>query len=139
MALDDGRIMPNLILQAICGGPLTVYDSGEQTRSLCYVDDAIRGLVSMATVNLPPEPGHPTILNLGSRDERTVNEIAEMVWRLVGGRDGVTPIVRRDLPEGDVPRRLPETTHALSWLGWECEVPLEDGIVRMAEDTRWRL
>jgi nucleoside-diphosphate-sugar epimerase len=120
MAPDDGRIITNLLTQALDGEPLTLYGDGSQTRSFCYVDDLVDGLVLLAqsTVNGP--------LNLGSPSEMTVADFADVVAELLGN----TGRVYKDLPVSDPKRRQPDISLARSALGWEPTVPLVDGLQR---------
>ncbi len=121
MRSDDGRIVSNMIVQALEGRPMTVYGSGSQTRSFCYVADLVRGLVALADVATPP--GGP--VNLGNPDEFTVLELAHMVRDLV---DSASPIVHRPLPEDDPRRRRPDIGLAEALLGWRPRVGLDRGL-----------
>lgn len=121
MRPDDGRIVSNLVNQAIKGAPLTVYGTGEQTRSFCYVTDMVKGL--MALMALAPNPKVP--VNLGNPSEFTVGELAAMVRRLVpsAGR-----IVYQPLPQDDPQRRRPDIARAQALLGWQPRVALAQGL-----------
>ncbi len=118
MAPDDGRIVTNFLIQAMAGEPLTIYGDGSQTRSFCYVDDLVDGLLllSKSTVVDP--------VNLGKPNEMTVNDFADLVAELLGdtGRE------YRELPQSDPVRRQPDITRAREWLGWEPETPLAIGL-----------
>ena len=119
--LDDGRVVPAFYVQAITGQPLTVFGSGQQTRSLCYIDDLVRGLIAlMETPGLAGE-----VINLGCPEERTVLEIAAAIQRAAGC---ACPIVHRPLPIDDPARRCPDITRANTLLGWEPEIGFEDGL-----------
>ena len=118
---QDGRVISNFIVQALQGDDLTVYGKGEQTRSFCYVDDLIDGL--MALMQSPDEVVGP--VNLGNPGEYTVLELAEMVLKLTGGR---SKIVFKPLPQDDPTQRQPDITVARSTLGWEPKVPLQEGL-----------
>ncbi len=120
---DDGRVVSNFVLQALRGDPLTVYGDGSQTRSLCFVDDEVRGLVALfdAEVTGP--------VNIGNPDEYTVLELATTVVELLGSS---SPIVHRPLPADDPTRRRPDITLARSVLGWEPTTALRDGLARTA-------
>jgi dTDP-glucose 4,6-dehydratase len=119
MRLDDGRMVPTFIRQALAGHPLTVTGAGDQTRSLCYVTDTVAGLIGLAYSS---EPGP---INLGNPDERTVVDIAAAVCRVVGGESPVQHIP----PVTDDPRhRCPDITLARDRLGWAPSVPLEEGL-----------
>jgi dTDP-glucose 4,6-dehydratase len=123
MQVDDGRVVPNFIKQALHGEPLTVYGDGSQTRSFCYVDDLIEGIVRLLYSDV-----HDPV-NIGNPVETTILEFAETINRLVGNPAGITyqPAQRG---EGDPQRRQPDISRARSLLGWEPRVPLEDGIRR---------
>jgi dTDP-glucose 4,6-dehydratase len=115
----DGRVVSNFIVQALAGDPLTVYGDGSQTRSLCYVDDEVRGLLAL----LDAEITGP--VNLGNPDERTVLEIADAVREVVGSTSGIT---YEPLPEQDPVRRCPDITLARTELGWAPEIELKVGL-----------
>lgn len=119
MAIDDGRVVSNFIVQALRGESLTVYGDGSQTRSLCYVDDLVEGLLGL--MERSPVPGP---INLGNPEELTVLEIAERVIAMVGrGR-----IVRRPLPEDDPRRRKPDIQAAERAFGFRPRVAFEQGL-----------
>jgi nucleoside-diphosphate-sugar epimerase len=121
--LDDGRVVPAFCVQALTGQPLTVFGSGHQTRSLCYVGDIVRGLIAlMETPDLSGEA-----VNIGCPEERTVLDIAAVVLRLTGS---ASEIERRPLPVDDPARRCPDTGKARERLGWEPATPLTDGLIR---------
>ena len=120
----DGRVVSNFIVQALKGEPLTVYGDGSQTRSFCYVDDLIEGIVRLF------ERGGPEPTNIGNPNEFTVRQLAEVVLRLTGSR---SPVVERPLPTDDPKVRQPDITHAREVLGWEPQVPLEAGLRRTIE------
>jgi nucleoside-diphosphate-sugar epimerase len=120
----DGRVVSNFIVQALSGKPLTVYGDGSQTRSLCYVDDEIRGLLAL----LDSELTGP--VNLGNPDERTVLQIAHAVQEIVGSGSGIT---YEPLPEQDPTRRCPDITLARTRLGWEPEIELKVGLALTVE------
>ncbi|MGE5384571.1 MAG: UDP-glucuronic acid decarboxylase family protein [Betaproteobacteria bacterium] len=126
----DGRVVSNFIVQALQGEPLTVYGNGEQTRSFCYVDDTVEGLLRMmdASVEGP--------INIGNPCEHTVLELAEKVLRLTGSR---SKLVRRPLPEDDPRRRCPDISSARTQLGWEPKVSLEDGLRATIDYFRYEL
>ena len=115
----DGRVVSNFIVQALRGEPLTIYGDGRQTRSFCYVDDTVEGLLRLmdSTVEEP--------VNIGSPTEHTVLELAELVLRLVGSRSRIS---HRPLPSDDPKRRCPNITRARQRLGWSPRVGLEDGL-----------
>ncbi len=120
---DDGRVVSNFLLQAMRGEPLTVYGDGSQTRSLCYVEDLVRGLLAL----LDAELSGP--VNFGNPDETTVLELARTVIALLGSSSVVE---HRPLPTDDPTRRRPDIGLARAALGWEPMVGLEEGLVRTA-------
>ena len=121
MQPEDGRVVPNFMAQALRGEPLTVYGDGSQTRSLCYVDDLVRGVLSVL------ESGDSMPYNLGNPVEVTVLELAETIRRLTGTGSSIE---FRPLPEDDPKQRRPDITRARAGLGWEPEVSLEAGLER---------
>lgn len=127
MSATDGRVVTNFIMQALAGGPITVYGNGSQTRSFCYVDDLIRGIVAMIDST---EPGP---VNLGNPEEFTVGEFAELVRRITGS---ASPIEYRPLPVDDPTRRCPEIARAREVLGWQPQVPVAQGVTWTAEWLR---
>jgi dTDP-glucose 4,6-dehydratase len=118
----DGRAIPNFMRQALEGSPLTMYGTGQQTRSFCYVDDLIRGLYLLMTSNehLP--------VNIGNPGEFTLLELAQTVLRVTGSK---SDIVFEALPVDDPQQRQPDITKAKQLLGWEPEISLEEGLRRM--------
>lgn len=121
MQPNDGRIISNLIVQAIRNEPLTIYGSGEQTRSFCYVSDLVQGLTAL--MNLDPNPGLP--VNLGNPGEFTIAELAEMVLTMIPTR---STVVHKPLPADDPQRRRPDISRAKALLGWEPLIPLSEGL-----------
>jgi dTDP-glucose 4,6-dehydratase len=127
MRLDDGRVVPNYFTQALRREPLTVYGDGSQTRSLCYVDDLVAGV--LAVLDGPD----PMPFNVGTQDEVTMLELADLVRKVTGsGSD----IEFRPLPEDDPRQRRPDTTRASEVLGWRPRVSMEDGLRRTLEYFR---
>jgi dTDP-glucose 4,6-dehydratase len=122
MRPSDGRAVPTFVRQALEGKPLTVFGDGTQTRSFCYVDDLIRGLVALA------ESGEHLPVNLGNPAEFTLNELAEVVLRIT---DSKSELVYEALPVDDPQVRQPDITRARQLLGWEPEIQLEEGLRRM--------
>jgi dTDP-glucose 4,6-dehydratase len=118
----DGRAIPTFVRQALEDKPLTVFGSGEQTRSFCYVDDLIVGLVALA------ESGQHLPVNIGNPDEFTLLELAEIVIRLAGSK---SELVFEALPADDPQQRRPDITRARELLGWEPTIPLEEGLRRL--------
>ncbi|GIZ53747.1 UDP-glucuronic acid decarboxylase family protein [Noviherbaspirillum aridicola] len=123
MQADDGRVVSNFVMQALRGAPLTVYGDGMQTRSFCYVEDMVRGLVAM--MGTPAGTGGP--VNLGNPNECTMLELAQQVIHLC---DSVSSVEHRPLPSDDPARRRPDIGLARQLLGWAPEVPLEAGLQR---------
>jgi UDP-glucuronate decarboxylase len=121
MRPDDGRIVSNLIVQALAGEPLTIYGTGEQTRSFCYVSDLVRGLAALMAVE--PNPGVP--VNLGNPGEFTLNQLAALVVAQTGS---TSPVRREPLPADDPRRRRPDISRAGEVLGWAPSVPLAEGL-----------
>jgi nucleoside-diphosphate-sugar epimerase len=119
---EDGRVVSNFVVQALRGQELTVYGSGRQTRSFCYVDDLIEGIVRLSRLEPCPE----TPVNIGNPDERTVAELARLVARMTGTR---LRIRRSAVPTDDPQRRCPDISLARRLLGWSPRVSLEDGLV----------
>lgn len=115
----DGRVVSNFIVQALQGKPLTLYGKGEQTRSFCYVDDTVEGLLRMMEADFEGP------VNIGNPTEHTVQELAELVLRLTGSR---SKIEYHPLPADDPRRRKPDITLASTKLGWAPRVSLEDGL-----------
>jgi dTDP-glucose 4,6-dehydratase len=134
MRPHDGRVVSNFIVQALQGEPLTVYGKGQQTRSFCYVDDEIEGIIRLL---MAPEGAniHDPV-NIGNPSEMTVSAIAETVLRLTGSS---SRIVHEPLPEDDPKVRRPDITRAHQLLGWDPVVSLEDGLSRTIEYFRERL
>jgi len=129
MMPHDGRVMSNFIMQALQGEPLTIYGSGSQTRSFCYVDDLVEGLVRlMASDDDVIGP-----FNLGNTEEVTMLELAQAVIELTGSSSRLD---FRPLPADDPGRRRPDITLARSWLGWEPTVDMAVGVARTVEYFR---
>jgi dTDP-glucose 4,6-dehydratase len=127
MRLDDGRALPNFMGQALRGDPLTVYGDGSQTRSFCYVDDLVEGIVRLlATDYFEP-------VNLGNPNEVTILDFAKEIQALTGSR---SPIVFKPLPQDDPRIRRPDISLAKKLLNWEPEVDRHDGLQRTLEYFR---
>jgi len=126
---EDGRVVSNFIMQALRGKPLTIYGDGSQTRSFCYVDDLVEGLIRLMAS--PPEFIGP--VNLGNPVEFTIRQLADQVLKLVGGG---SKLIEQPLPEDDPKQRQPDITLAQSKLGWELTVPLSDGLPKTIEYFR---
>jgi UDP-glucuronate decarboxylase len=131
MLENDGRVVSNFIVQALRGEEITVYGDGTQTRSFCYIDDMVEGMVRMME-----KDGLTGPVNLGNPSEFTVMELAETVKRLTGSS---SRIVRRDLPPDDPTQRRPDITMAMERLGWTPTVGLEDGLKRSIAYFRKRM
>ncbi len=118
---NDGRVISNLMIQALRGEPLTIYGDGSQTRSFCYVSDLIAGIVllSRSSESLP--------VNIGNPDEWTILECAREILAITGAR---SEIVFKPLPQDDPTRRRPDITRARTLLGWEPKVKLREGLER---------
>lgn len=128
MSPDDGRVVSNFILQALRGEPITIFGDGCQTRSFCYVDDLVEGLIRLMN-----KEGIMGPINFGNPDERTIKEIAELVIRLTGS---ASEIVYKPLPKDDPVRRKPDISLAKKNLGWQPKVKLEEGLPRVIEYFR---
>ncbi len=120
---NDGRVVSNFVVQALRNEPITVFGDGQQTRSFCYVDNLVEGLVRL--METAPEITGP--INLGNPNEFTVLELAEMVRDLTGSN---SDIVFRDLPQDDPTRRNPDISQAKAVLGWEPKTPVKEGLLR---------
>jgi dTDP-glucose 4,6-dehydratase len=123
MRLDDGRVVPNFLQQALRGEPLTVYGDGSQTRSFCFVDDLVEGIYRL----LMSEEHNP--VNIGNPKETSILEFAETINRLVGNPGGII-MKPTDRFSDDPQRRQPDITRAKQILGWEPKVTLEQGLQR---------
>ena len=121
MRLEDGRALPNFMVQALLGQPLTVYGQGKQTRSLCYVSDLVEGLYRL----LMSDQTGP--LNLGNPEEVSILQLAEAIIRTTGSR---SQIDFEPLPQDDPQRRQPDITSAREKLGWEPQISLENGLAK---------
>ena len=131
MLPDDGRVVSNFIVQALKGEPLTVYGDGTQTRSFCFVDDLIEGLVRFMKQTETVGP-----LNLGNPDEFTMLRLAELTLKLVGGK---SKIVHQSLPADDPKQRRPDITQARRALKWKPAIALEEGLKRTIAYFRGRV
>jgi dTDP-glucose 4,6-dehydratase len=126
----DGRVVSTFIRQALKCEPFTIFGDGSQTRSFCYIDDLVRGIMSMG------QSSHPGPINLGNPRESTLLELAKKVTEIVGGSGEIEFL---DLPEDDPKKRNPEISKARGILGWEPTVLLEEGIEKTASWMRKRL
>jgi dTDP-glucose 4,6-dehydratase len=130
MRLDDGRVVPNFVAQALRGEALTVYGKGDQTRSFCYVSDLVEGIYRLLLSD-EKEP-----VNIGNPKEMTILQFAEEIRRLVGS---TSEVVFRDLPEDDPKTRQPDIAKARRVLEWEPKVELEEGLRTTIEYFRSRV
>jgi dTDP-glucose 4,6-dehydratase len=129
MRPNDGRVVTSFITQALNADPLTIYGDGKQTRSFCYVDDLIRGIVTMI------DSAEPGPVNLGNPHEQTVAELARLILTVTGS---VSPIEYHPLPTDDPVRRRPDIAKAEATLGWSPRISIEDGLLRTVEWFRSR-
>jgi dTDP-glucose 4,6-dehydratase len=124
MRPDDGRAVSNFLVQALAGKPITVYGDGTQTRSFCYVDDEVRGILALL------DSDHVGPVNIGNPDEYTILQLAEAAVRLTGSS---SQVAFQPLPVDDPAQRRPDIGLARRLLGWEPRVPLDEGLARTAE------
>jgi UDP-glucuronate decarboxylase len=129
MALNDGRVISNFVVQAIKGEDITVYGDGSQTRSFCYVDEMIDGLIRL----MESDDSFLGPVNLGNPDEFTILDLAKTVIGMTGNR---SKIVFRPLPQDDPMQRNPDISLARKVLGWQPRVKLEEGLARTIEYFR---
>ncbi|MEM4267061.1 MAG: UDP-glucuronic acid decarboxylase family protein, partial [Candidatus Nanoarchaeia archaeon] len=125
MAMDDGRVISNFIIQALKNEPITIYGNGKQTRSFCYVDDMIEGMHMVMQLRNYHEP-----INLGNPEEKTIIEIAETIKEMTGSK---STIVFKDLPKDDPERRCPDITRAKKLIGWQPKTNLRQGLEKTIE------
>lgn len=123
---NDGRVVSNFVLQALKGEPITIYGDGSQSRSFCYVDDLVDGLVRL--MNTPHEVTGP--INLGNAEETTVKALAEKIIELIGSQ---SELLYEALPQDDPVRRCPDISLAARTLGWQPSTALNDGLLRMID------
>jgi UDP-glucuronate decarboxylase len=128
MLANDGRVVSNFIVQALKGEDITVYGDGSQTRSFCYVDDLIDGMVRMMEAEDFIGP-----VNLGNPHEFTILELAQKIIAMTGSR---SKIVRRPLPSDDPTQRQPDISLAKVKLSWEPKVPVDEGFTRTIDFFR---
>lgn len=125
----DGRVVSNFIRQALAGEPITIFGDGSQTRSFCYVDDLVDGIIAM--MNGPDDFVGP--VNLGNPSEFTIKQLAELVMEMTGSR---RQVVYKPLPADDPTQRRPDISLAKERLGWEPKIPLREGLARTIEYFR---
>jgi UDP-glucuronate decarboxylase len=123
MHVNDGRVVSNFVVQALRGEDITLYGDGSQSRSFCYVDDLIEGIVRF--MNTPDEVTGP--MNLGNPVEFTIRQLAELVVELVGTK---SRLVYKPLPSDDPRQRQPDITLAKKTLAWEPKIALREGLIK---------
>ena len=129
MLPNDGRVVSNFIVQALKGEPITLYGDGEQTRSFCYVDDLVDGLIAFMSDDVKiPGP-----MNIGNPQERTMRDLAERIVALTGS---ASPIVYAPLPQDDPKQRQPDITLAQATINWDPRTPIDEGLARTIEYFR---
>ena len=126
---DDGRVVSNFIVQALKGESITIYGDGSQTRSFCYVDDLVTGLIRL----MRTEDDCTGPVNLGNPDEFQIRQLAERVLALVGSRSN---IIYKELPQDDPQQRRPDITLAKARLNWQPSIAMDDGLFRTVEYFR---
>src|SRR5262245_59853891 len=131
MALNDGRVVSNFMVQALKGEDITIYGKGDQTRSFCYVSDLVRGLMKMMSVGNVVGP-----VNLGNPGEFTILSLAEKVIKLTASP---SKLVFKDLPSDDPVRRQPDITLSKEKLGWIPTIDIDEGLVKTLEYFRGAL
>lgn len=131
MLFNDGRVVSNFIVQALLGKDLTLYGDGSQTRSFCFVDDLVNGILSMMDKKNFFGP-----VNLGNPSEMTIRELAEVVIKMTGSK---SKIVNKPLPKDDPTRRKPDISLAKKEIGWEPRIALSDGLTRTIKNFEERL
>ena len=120
MAVNDGRVVSNFCVQALTNKPITIYGDGEQTRSFCYIDDLVSGLVSLMNSDIEKP------INLGNPEEFTIIQLAEKIIEITGTESGY---ILHKLPEDDPQRRCPDIEMAKNKLNWKPQVPLQQGLL----------
>jgi len=128
MSANDGRVVSNFVVQALSGEPLTIFGDGRQTRSFCYVDDLVDGLIRLMAAEDETGP-----MNIGNPHEITIRELAETVAGLTGTELKVEP---QPLPQDDPTQRCPDITKAKAKLGWQPKVPLKEGLTKTIDYFR---
>jgi dTDP-glucose 4,6-dehydratase len=129
MSARDGRVVTNFITQALNGDPITIYGDGGQTRSFCYIDDLIRGIINML------DSAERGPVNIGNPEEFTISDFAKLVLEITGSS---SPLEYRPLPVDDPTRRCPDITIARRALKWQPEIPVSEGVRKTAEWLRSR-
>lgn len=129
MQKDDGRVISSFINQAIAGVPITIFGTGDQTRSFCYIDDMVEGLIKA----MMSDKATGEVINLGNTDEKKISEIATIVKSMTGS---VSQIIFEELPEDDPVMRKPDITKAKTLLEWEPKISLDEGLKKTIEYFR---
>lgn len=130
MLENDGRVVSNLIVQALRKKPLTIYGDGSQTRSFCYVSDLVEGFIRLMNSE------HIGPMNLGNPGEYTILELAQKIQTMINPD---VDLIYQPLPQDDPRQRQPDITRAKTWLGWEPTIPLDEGLKLTIDDFRQRL
>jgi len=125
---NDGRVVSNFIVQALRGEDITIYGDGSQTRSFCFVDDLLNGMVALMN-----KDGITGPINIGNPNEFTIKELAEAVVRIT---DSGSKVVYQDLPSDDPKQRQPDITMAKQELGWEPNIQLNEGLAKTIDYFR---
>jgi len=131
MLENDGRVVSNFIVQALHGEPVTLYGEGQQTRSFCYVDDLVEGLIRLMNTENVHSP-----VNLGNPGEFTIRQLAEAVMKICGSSAGFT---YQPLPQDDPKQRRPDITRAQTWLGWNPTIALQQGLEKTVANFKSRM
>ena len=132
MDMGDGRVVSNFIVQALNGEDITIYGDGSQTRSFCYVDDLIEGMIRL----MNSRDGFTGPVNIGNPGEFTIKQLAEMVIDMTGSK---SKIVYKDLPVDDPTQRKPDISLARKELDWEPKIPLEEGLKKTIDYFKVRI
>jgi len=130
MRLNDGRVIPNFMVQALTGKSLTLYGDGTQTRSFCYISDMVEGLLRLL------ESDYHLPINIGNPQEMTIRELGELIWKILGKKPKYTT---KEMPPDDPARRKPDITKAREILCWEPKIELEAGLKETLDYFRERL
>lgn len=132
MAINDGRVVSNFLVQALQGKPITIYGDGKQTRSFCFVDDLVSGIFNVISSDLIPS----TPINLGNPNEFSMSQLAKVI---LTNLHSSSEIQYKDLPQDDPRQRKPDITKAINLYGWRPKIELELGISRTAEYFKSKL
>ena len=132
MRVDDGRVVPNFIVQALEDEPLTVYGNGSQTRSLCYINDLVEGIFKISTI----EDIEGQVINIGNPEENSVIDLARIIIKKTGSN---SDIINKPLPEDDPKKRCPDITRAINVLNWQPKTMLDTGLDETIKFFRTKL